>query len=225
MSYTYIDEIPGAVAHSGTGFRLYRTVGKRLLDIAVVILILPIVLPVIIVVWLVMFLGGGTGFYSQPRIGKGGKQFRCWKIRTMETDAEKRLVEFIEKDPELAREWQINQKLRDDPRITAFGNFLRKTSVDELPQLWNVLTGDMSLIGPRPFTPNQKKLYDGGQISRAYYLLRPGISGLWQVESRNTGEFIDRVSFDETYAKSMSLFYDLRIAIQTVFVIVRATGK
>ncbi len=225
MSYTYIDDIPGSVTHPRHSFRLYRAIVKRLLDVAIVVLILPIILPVILVAWAVMYIGGGKGFYSQPRIGKGGKLFKCWKIRTMETDADKCLATFIKTDPGLAREWHQNQKLQDDPRITIFGAFLRKTSIDELPQMWNVLIGDMSLIGPRPFTPDQKTLYDGGQFSRAYYILRPGVSGLWQVESRNFGEFTDRVIYDETYAENLSFYYDLRIAIRTVWVILRATGK
>ena len=225
MSYTYIDEIPGVSAPAGQRLRLYRTVIKRVVDIAIVILILPIAMPVILASWLIMYLGGGAGFYSQPRIGKGGQEFKCWKIRTMTANADKSLATFIKSDPKLAREWQINQKLQDDPRITVFGDFLRKTSIDELPQLWNVLIGDMSLVGPRPFTPNQKALYDGEKINRAYYQLRPGISGLWQVESRNSGKFRDRVVYDETYAQNLSFSYDLKIAVRTVLVVLQATGK
>lgn len=225
MSYTYIDEAPGARPRKRQGIRLYQNVGKRVLDIVTVALILPVALPVILLAWLAMFVGSGSGFYSQQRIGKNGQVFKCWKIRTMARDADELLAAFIQSDPQIAREWSASQKLQNDPRITTFGNFLRKTSIDELPQLWNVLIGEMSLIGPRPFTPNQKRSYDGQRGSSAYYLMRPGISGLWQVESRNSGVFTDRVGFDQTYVENLSFIFDLKIVIRTVLVVLQATGK
>jgi len=225
MSDTYVDEIAEDVVDQGSAGWIYRRFGKRVLDVVAVILILPVVLPVIVSAWGIMFVGGGSGFYSQARVGRDGRVFRCWKIRTMAPDADRKLATFIKSDPQIALEWQKTQKLENDPRITAIGNFFRRSSIDELPQLWNVLTGEMSLIGPRPFTPNQKALYDAGRFGLAYYRLRPGISGLWQTQSRNLGAFQDRVSYDESYAETMSLLTDMRIALRTVVVILRATGK
>ncbi|MGR3343178.1 MAG: sugar transferase [Paracoccaceae bacterium] len=225
MSYTFIDGIPHAGASQIRRVRHYEQWGKRLFDVILVVLILPIAVPVILIAWATTVMGGSKGFYGQQRIGQGGRIFQCWKVRTMRPDADYVLAKLVADCPDIAREWQINQKLQCDPRITPVGRFLRRTSIDELPQLWNVLTGEMSLIGPRPFTPDQKLLYDKTQPNCAYYWLRPGISGLWQVQSRNEGVFQDRVSFDDIYAKNMSLWFDLKIALLTLFVILRTTGK
>ena len=225
MSYTFIDGISDARAPGSYRIRHYEQWGKRAFDIMWVVLILPIALPVLLTAWAITVIGGGSGFYGQQRIGQGGRVFRCWKVRTMRPDADHALAELVADCPDIAREWQANQKLECDPRITPVGRFLRRTSIDELPQLWNVLTGEMSLIGPRPFTPDQKPLYDNTRPSCAYYRLRPGISGLWQVQSRNDGVFQDRVSFDEIYARNLSLWYDLKIALLTIVVILQTTGK
>lgn len=225
MSYTFIDGISDAGAPESYGTRNYEQWGKRAFDIACVVLILPIALPVLLMAWAITVLGGGSGYYGQQRVGQGGRIFRCWKVRTMRPDADHALAKMLASCPDVAREWRLNQKLKCDPRITPVGRFLRRTSIDELPQLWNVLTGEMSLIGPRPFTPDQKPLYDESGPNCAYYRLRPGISGLWQVRSRNRGVFQDRVSFDEVYAKKMSLWFDLKIALLTLVVILRTTGK
>lgn len=229
MSYTYIDDYlddaaPIAIAPKHPAAP-YGRFGKRLLDIVIVLVALPIVLPVILIAWALMSLNGGRGFYRQARIGYRGKVFMCWKIRTMERSADAILSQYIANDPALAAEWHRTQKLANDPRITRLGNILRRTSIDELPQIWNVLKGDMSLIGPRPFTPDQKELYDRGSSTRAYYRLRPGISGLWQVRSRNRGVFRDRIAFDEAYGADLSFIGDLRILLATVMVVLRATGK
>lgn len=225
MSYSFADDISVAAQPDRPPRALYRRFGKRILDLVVVALSLPFVLPVILGIWALMYLGGGSGFYRQPRIGRGGRVFNCWKIRTMAPDAEQVLKRYLRSDPDLAREWQRHQKLKNDPRITRLGRFLRRTSLDELPQLWNVLIGDMSLIGPRPFTPDQQALYDQDPASQGYYTLRPGISGLWQVESRNDGAFTDRIAYDATYRARLSFLGDVRIAARTVMVVMRATGN
>lgn len=229
MSYTYFDDylddaapVPAVKAATHT---VYRRVGKRLADVVLVLLAAPIFLPVILISWLLMSLGGGSGFFRQPRIGQGGQVFTCWKIRTMGKQAEDDLALCIQNNPALAAEWRRTQKLANDPRITRLGHLLRRTSIDELPQLWNVLRGDMSLIGPRPFTPDQKELYDVDCNSQAYYRLRPGISGLWQVRSRNRGSFQDRIAYDAAYEKDMSLGNDLRIVVLTIREVLFATGK
>jgi len=203
------------------GTFLYRDHLKRLLDIALAILILPFVLPLIAVLSLLVALDGGNGFYSQARIGRAGRAFRFWKIRTMAPNAKELLKAHLEADPAAAAEWSETQKLRNDPRITRLGAFLRATSLDELPQIFNVLMGDMSFVGPRPFMAEQAELYGG---DGAYYDLRPGITGLWQVQSRNTGAFKDRVHYDEAYARSLSFGGDIAILMRTTRQMFRADG-
>lgn len=184
----------------------------------------PLVLPLVATVVAVTAMSGGRPFYSQARVGRGGRRFRCWKIRTMIPDADRVLADLIAEDPELADEWAEKQKLANDPRVTWFGRMLRKTSLDELPQLWNVLRGEMSLVGPRPFTPDQADLYHAGADDVAYYSLRPGITGLWQVSRRNCGSFAERAVYDHDYAGRLSLGFDLLILAQTVTVVLRGTG-
>ncbi|MEE9388270.1 MAG: sugar transferase [Paracoccaceae bacterium] len=225
MSYTFIDDLPGVSMPLSSPQGLYAKGGKRLADITVVLLISPIALLIIMAVWVLTRIQGGSGFYCQPRVGRFGRTFRCWKIRTMGDDAESKLSDLIAKNPDIEREWSMTQKLLHDPRITSLGRILRATSIDELPQLWNVLIGDMSLFGPRPFMPAQKGLYDENQQSAAYYRLRPGISGLWQVSSRSKGAFTARVDFDEKYARNISLSGDLSLAFRTIVVVLRVTGK
>lgn len=226
MSFTFADEVSEQSQSKARRMTVYRAFGKRALDIVVVLMIAPIALPIILLSALIVGLRGGKGIYGQPRIGRDGRIFRCWKIRTMVPNANEALLRMLAKDPDLAREWQVNQKLEHDPRITPFGAILRKLSIDELPQLWNVLTGEMSLIGPRPFTPEQKVLYDGNDADkRSYYRERPGITGLWQVECRNEGGFRDRVVFDEKYSDQLSFWLDLKIALLTVAAIARGTGQ
>jgi len=138
----------------------------------------------------------------------------------MVTDADERLREHLENNPTAKLEWDVNQKLRNDPRITAVGHFIRKTSLDELPQLFNVLLGDMSIVGPRPFLPNQKDLYKG----HAYYTMRPGLTGLWQVSDRNESSFAERTIYDNQYAQKLTLRTDASIVLRTVGAVVRGTG-
>ena len=131
----------------------------------------------------------------------------------------------MREDPGLAREWQENQKLIHDPRVTKLGAVLRKTSLDELPQLWNVLLGEMSLVGPRPFLPEQRALYEAGHHRISYYHMRPGVTGLWQVGRRNRGSFSERALFDEDYSGQIGFLTDLSILCRTVGVVLRATGR
>ena len=199
---------------------LYRNRGKRLLDIVAVLLGAPFVLPIVLLLGLIVSRDGGRAFYSQPRVGRGGRVYTIWKLRTMVADADSRLEAHLEADPAARREWDETQKLKNDPRITRFGRLLRKSSLDELPQLWNVLRGDMSLVGPRPMMVDQQPLYPG----HAYYALRPGITGPWQVSERNESSFADRARFDTQYARDLSLGTDLKLLGATVRVVLRATG-
>jgi exopolysaccharide production protein ExoY len=201
--------------------RLYRRALKRWIDIAFVLLALPIVVPVVLVLVGVLKATGHSPFFTQERVGQGGRTFRLWKLRTMVPDADARLREYLQKDDVARQEWEAYQKLDRDPRITEFGQFLRKSSLDELPQLWNVLIGDMSLVGPRPMMVEQQELYPGS----AYYALRPGLTGTWQISDRNQSTFAQRAEFDADYDRNLSIFKDLKILLATVGVVLRATGK
>ena len=199
---------------------LYRNLFKRAFDVAAVTLALPVVVPLILALALAVRRDGGPAFYTQQRIGKGGKPFRMWKLRSMVADADASMAAYLDANPEARREWDTTQKLRHDPRITGFGAFLRRSSLDELPQLINVLTGDMSLVGPRPMMLNQQTLYPG----QAYFALRPGITGHWQTAGRNATAFEARADYDTTYEADLSLATDLRILARTVGVVMRCTG-
>jgi lipopolysaccharide/colanic/teichoic acid biosynthesis glycosyltransferase len=209
----------GHAAHAKTS-GLYAAAGKRAFDVCLILLALPVVLPVLLVLMLLVMTDGGRPFYTQDRVGRSGRIYRIWKLRSMVTDADQKLEAHLAADPAARAEWDQMQKLRRDPRITPIGRILRRSSLDELPQLWNVLKGDMSLVGPRPMMPDQQNLYPG----RAYYALRPGITGPWQVSERNATSFAARARFDDRYLAEMSLSTDLRLLAATVRVVLRATG-
>lgn len=200
--------------------RPYRDRFKRLLDIAFVVASAPIAIPLIGIMLLLAALDGGKPLYRQRRIGKDGRIYNMVKIRSMVMNADQRLEAYLDSNPEARAEWDSTQKLKNDPRITKIGKFLRKSSMDELPQLWNVLVGDMSIVGPRPMMEDQKTLYPGA----AYYAMRPGITGPWQVSDRNETTFAQRATFDTKYYYELSLKKDLEILGQTVGVVLRCTG-
>ncbi len=199
---------------------LYRRGAKRLGDLLFVLLLAPAVVPVVLAMAAIAACDGQNPFYSQVRIGRGGRRFRMWKIRTMVPDADAALAACLATDPMLREEWNRHQKLRLDPRITRIGRLLRKTSLDELPQFLNVLTGDMSVIGPRPMMDGQDKLYPG----RSYYALRPGVTGPWQVSDRHASSFADRARFDDDYNDELSFATDAGLVLRTVGVVLRGTG-
>jgi lipopolysaccharide/colanic/teichoic acid biosynthesis glycosyltransferase len=149
-----------------------------------------------------------------------GRVYRIWKLRTMVHDADARLEAHLRADPSARAEWNSKQKLLDDPRITPMGRILRKSSLDELPQLLNVVRGEMSLVGPRPMMVSQQRLYPG----RDYYRLRPGLTGLWQISDRNASTFADRAKFDAVYNRTLSFGLDFGILISTIRVVIRGTG-
>ncbi|GIT93292.1 sugar transferase [Jannaschia sp. AI_61] len=196
---------------------LYRDGFKRVFDTTLILLSVPFVLPLIVALALLV---GRHPFYIQERVGRRGRTYRMWKLRTMVIDADKHLEAHLQANPQARAEWDRTQKLRQDPRITPLGRFLRKSSLDELPQLWNVLRGEMSLVGPRPMMPNQVKLYPG----TAYYNLRPGLTGPWQVSARNASTFAERAAYDTAYNKRLSLFGDIQLLVATMRVVLRATG-
>ena len=199
----------------------YRQYFKRLLDVMIVLLA---ALPAAVLVGVMaafVALDGHNPFYRQPRIGRNGRIFSMWKLRTMVPGADTVLEAYLAGSPAARAEWEHHQKLRHDPRITRIGRFLRRTSLDELPQLWNVARGEMSIVGPRPIMQNQTGLYPGVE----YYQLLPGITGFWQTSERNATSFHERAHFDRAYYHRLSFVTDLRIILRTFGVVLRATGQ
>ncbi|MGO4909428.1 sugar transferase [Pseudorhodobacter sp. W20_MBD10_FR17] len=200
--------------------RVYRRFGKRLIDVTTILLAAPAILIIVAILAVLVAFDGGKPFYVQKRVGRNGRIYTMWKLRSMVSDADAKLETYLSQNPEARIEWDRDQKLKSDPRITAFGRFLRKSSLDELPQLWNVLKGEMSLVGPRPMMPSQMAMYPGTD----YYDLLPGITGMWQVSARNNSSFADRARFDADYNQSLSLGTDIQLLKATVRVVLRATG-
>jgi lipopolysaccharide/colanic/teichoic acid biosynthesis glycosyltransferase len=164
----------------------------------------------------------GGVFYGQTRIGKGGQKFKAYKFRTMIQDADHLLQVFLDKSPELKAEWLANHKLKEDPRVTRVGAVLRKYSLDELPQLWNIFIGDMSLVGPRPIVDAEVEKY--GTCFELYKQVRPGLTGLWQVSGRSNTSYEHRVDLDEYYLLNRSFMLDVQILFKTVSVVLRKDG-
>ena len=214
-----VTPLPYAV--SAKRYGVYRTIFKRALDVALIAVSLPFVAPFLLLLSIAIYLQDGSSpFFLQERIGKDGKRFKMWKFRTMVPNAEAKLEAYLDANPEAREEWETKQKLSFDPRCTKVGKILRKSSMDELPQLWNVLKGDMSLVGPRPMMSAQQALYPG----HGYYRLRPGMTGSWQVSERNESSFAQRASYDDAYDQSVSFTGDVRIIAQTVGVVLKGTG-
>jgi Undecaprenyl-phosphate galactose phosphotransferase WbaP len=196
---------------------------KRLFDLlCAVFLGLAALLPSLLIALAIILDSPGPVFFRHARVGRGRKPFRIWKFRTMVEDAGPRLSEYLATHPERANEWARTHKLKEDPRTTRVGRFLRKTSLDELPQLWNVLCGDMSLIGPRPIVAQEVSKY--GVKYALYAQVLPGITGLWQVSGRNDTHYARRVDLDCQYIRNWSLAWDLKILFKTIFVVARGHG-
>ena len=198
----------------------YRNHGKRLLDLGLTLLLLAPVGVAVLIIAALVALDGGRPFYVQPRVGRGGRLFSMFKIRTMVRDADAALERHLAANPAERAKWDHHQKLRHDPRVTRLGRLLRRSSLDELPQFFNVLRGDMTLVGPRPFMPSQQDYYHGDE----YYDLRPGITGFWQTSVRNEASFAQRAAFDRSYYHALSPRTDLQIVARTVLVVLRGTG-
>jgi lipopolysaccharide/colanic/teichoic acid biosynthesis glycosyltransferase len=223
--------------NSGEGLATSRSIGFsetvelgaggpacRLFDLLIALCAVIFFAPLLIGVAIALKLfEGGPALFEHQRIGLGGRTFRCLKFRSMVVDSEARLAEVLAADPSAREEWERDQKLRNDPRITPFGVFLRKSSLDELPQLFNVLAGDMSIVGPRPIVAAEVGRY--GARFDSYRKVRPGITGLWQVSGRNDTSYRRRVAMDAVYARNKSLVLDMKIVMLTVPVVVFAKGS
>lgn len=196
----------------------------RGLDVAIALVALIFVLPLMAVIALAVFAqDGGPVLFCHRRVGRGGKPFRCLKFRSMAVDAEARLQELLARDPVAQQEWAADHKLRNDPRVTRLGAFLRRSSLDELPQLFNVLQGTMSLVGPRPIVDAEIVKY--GKRFQHYCAVKPGITGLWQVSGRNDVSYRTRVALDCLYAKSQSPRLYVWIVIVTIPAVLSRKGS
>lgn len=196
---------------------------KRLFDFTAAFCGLAVLAPVLLTVALIVYLGDrGPALYGHKRVGRHGRTFKCWKFRSMVRNGDEVLAAHLAANPEAELEWRETQKLTDDPRITPIGAFIRKTSIDELPQLWNVLVGEMSLIGPRPITRGELDRY--GKARRYYLLVRPGITGLWQVSGRSTTTYDRRVELDRNYLENWSYGQDAMILLKTLPAVLKSEG-
>jgi Undecaprenyl-phosphate galactose phosphotransferase WbaP len=196
---------------------------SRVLDISLILLAAPyILLAFLFLAILVKLDSPGPVFYRQMRIGRFGRKFPVYKFRTMVQNADWVLEDYLNKSPELKLEWLTTHKLKQDPRVTRLGGLLRAWSLDELPQLWNIIIGDMSLVGPRPIVDAEVEKY--GKCYELYIQVRPGLTGLWQVSGRNNTTYERRVELDEYYVRNRSLKLDLQILLRTVLVVLKKDG-
>jgi len=195
----------------------------RVLDMLLILFAAPYIMLAFLVLTILIKLDSpGPVFFRQRRIGRFGRKFHLYKFRTMVQNADQALQNYLDNSPELKAQWLATHKLKQDPRVTRLGSMLRKLSLDELPQIWNIIIGDMSLIGPRPIVDAEVEKY--GKCFDLYILVRPGLTGLWQVSGRNDTTYERRVELDEYYVRNRSLKLDLQILWRTVFVVLRKYG-
>ncbi len=210
-------EVPGTHSH------WMAHASKRLLDLLLVSAAAVFVLPVAALLYLAVWLSSpGPVFYGQRRIGQHGRYFTAWKFRSMVTNADAVLEQHLARDPELRKQWELTHKLPNDPRVLPVGKFLRKTSLDELPQLWNVVRGDMSLVGPRPIVDAEVPRY--GDCFDYYKMVRPGVTGMWQISGRSNTSYAERIRYDEYFVKNWSIWLDLYILFRTVKTVLLREG-
>lgn len=217
-------EKPTPIAALNYGYILHDPDSGQLVDQGIALALIVFLLPLLLVVaLLVCMTSRGPVFFKQRRIGRNGVPFECYKFRTMQVDAETRLSEFLRKNPVARQEWERDQKLRSDPRITAVGLFLRKSSIDELPQLFNVMLREMRLVGPRPIVENEISRY--GKYFDKYCSVRPGITGLWQISGRNDVSYRRRVAYDVIYSRRRSMMGDFGILFATIPCVLARRGS
>lgn len=202
----------------------WERAAKRLLDLSLILAAAPVVLPVFLIIALLIKVDSrGKVFYNQVRLGQKNRHFRMWKFRTMHPDAEEKLETYLEANPELRDEWEATYKLKNDPRISRVGRFLRKSSLDELPQLINVIKGEMSLVGPRPIVDDEIKHY--GKQYPIYCEVLPGMTGMWQISGRSDTSYVSRVHLDEYYVRNWSIWLDYYIFTRTFMVVLLGKGS
>ena len=220
-----LKDIAGIIGFASTHNLTFKTnlVIKRFLDIFIILFFLPILLPLFIILsFLTKVTSRGPVFYGHKRVGKNGKEFKCWKFRSMCIDADKKLEEILANNPQMREEWEKERKFQNDPRVTNFGKFLRKTSLDELPQIINILIGQMSFVGPRPVTEPELEKY--GNYKDYVLSVTPGLSGMWQTSGRSDTEYEERIALDSYYIQNWSIWLDIWILIKTIYVVIKGRG-
>jgi undecaprenyl-phosphate galactose phosphotransferase len=224
-------ELINSIHHKGMAFYVRNNLLspvdkflKTIFDYTTSLCLILLFSPLLILLYSIVYIStNGHPLFKHRRMGLNGKEFNVYKFRTMYIDADKRLEELLEDDEECRIEWEKDFKLKDDPRITKIGNFLRKTSLDELPQLINVLQGKMSLIGPRPIIDREIEKY--GEYFEYFTAVKPGITGLWQVSGRNDVDYDERVQLDVWYVRNWSISLDIQILLKTVLVVIGRKGS
>lgn len=197
---------------------------KRGFDFSAALTLLVLLAPLILVLAIVIRShDGGPALFRQMRIGRRGKPFHCWKFRTMARDAEQALERVLQSDPVAAKEWKDSQKLSHDPRITGVGHFLRRSSLDELPQLFNIIAGEMSFVGPRPIVQSERDRY--GESFAHCFSVTPGLTGLWQITGRSDSSYAARVALDSRYASEWDFLLDTKILLKTVPAVLSQRGS
>ena len=220
-----VRDIGGILAAASTHFltKPGNLIIKRLIDLFICIMASFVVLPVsLVIAVIVKITSPGPVFYGHVRVGKNGRKIKCWKFRSMYKNSQEMLEQILATDPVRKAEWEKDRKFLDDPRVTGFGKFLRKTSLDELPQLWNIFVGDMSFVGPRPVTESELAKY--GEDADYVLSVTPGLSGMWQISGRSDTGYEERVSLDTFYIQNWSVWLDLWIIIKTVWVVINGKG-
>ncbi len=220
-----IKELSGLIGFASTHNLRFASnlVIKRLTDILIITICLPLLIPLFLILAIgVKVTSKGPVFYGHPRIGKNGKKFKCIKFRSMDINSQAMLEDILKNDPVRRAEWEKDRKFTDDPRVTKFGKFLRKTSLDELPQLLNILAGQMSFVGPRPVTAEETEKY--GDHKNLVLSVLPGLSGMWQVSGRSETSYEERIFYDSYYIQNWSIWLDFWIIIKTIWVVLRRKG-
>lgn len=208
----------------GTPFEIRHKPLKRAFDIIFSLMVLLFFFPIFLIIALTVKLSSrGPIFYAHERLGRGGVPFPCYKFRTMYSNADERLQELLENSPSIKKEWEESYKLKNDPRITPIGKFLRKSSLDELPQFWNVLKGDLSVVGPRPVVQQEMQKHFG-EKAMVILSIRPGLTGIWQVSGRNDTAYSQRIQLDEMYVDTQSLLLDLKLIAKTIPAMLSSRG-
>ena len=221
LSHFFSHDVLFLTVRNNLARRTYRWL-KRGFDFVAATLLILLLSPLLAALSILIRKDGGTAMYGHTRVGRDGRKFKCLKFRSMQIDADKVLKKLLEDDPAARAEWDKDFKLKNDPRITRIGHFLRKTSLDELPQLFNVVMGDMSLVGPRPIVEEELERY-GEQVA-LYLEVNPGMTGLWQISGRNDTTYAERVALDTWYVQNWSLWYDIAILFKTIGVVFKRSG-
>ncbi len=224
-SDTSVRDFGGILGYSST-HNLTKTRAltlKRAVDLTLLLVSSPLTIPLTLIVsLLIKVTSPGPIFYGHTRVGKNGRQFKCWKFRSMVIDADKQLAKILAENPEMRAQWEKDQKFENDPRVTKIGKILRKTSIDEIPQFFNILTGEMSFIGPRPVTRPELEKY--GKKTDFILSVTPGLSGMWQISGRSDTGYEERINLDSYYIQNWSVWLDIWIIIKTVYVVLKGKG-